>query len=341
MNGYSVRAMQSWERLPRKKHVQVDYERLSMHAKSVAEEPFLLPVWDEEGVYPSAHASFPSHCFWHNVVNFCFSYRDPTQNGKLEEFRTIDSLGGERAGSTGMRACFYRIFGEKPIGAPRIRQIAEKPERTRQFFLGHSEIPLIEERRKFLLDASEVISERYRNDPAHILEEGNYRAFGSKSGPGVVDLLVRDFPAVFGSDSTRLGNDSFPFLKRAQLFVLEYHGRAVASGGVLPPIEDIGELGPIVDYEIPRYYHNAEILSYSGPLLEYICNCVPIPSRSPMEIELRGATLYAFYWELVIINQVRAECSLPPIHIGHLDFDRWKRGREITTPHHLCLTTDY
>lgn len=341
MNSYSLQTMQSWENLPWKKHARVDYEYMSVRAKAIAKNEFPLPDWNTPGVHPRAHASFPSHSFWHCTLDFCFGYPLLGEDGNLEKFTTLDTFGEVQKGSYGMGACFYRVFGEKPITVPEILYIAEKPERTSDFFSGVNEIPLLKERRKFLLSASAVLEERYGGNPVHILEEGSYRAFGSAEKPGVVDLLVRDFPTVFGSDRIALKQKHFAFLKRAQLFVLEYHGRALASDGALRSIDDIEELGPIVDYQIPRYYRDVGVLDYSEELDYYVSQRIPISPRSLIEVELRGATLFAFYWELAIINQARRENHLPPIGIAQLDFDHWRRGREISSPHHLCYTTDY
>ncbi len=341
MNAYSVQTMQNWEKIPHKRYVQVNYEYLSVHAKAVALQEFPLFDWNTPGVHPNSHASFASHSFWHCVQDFCFGYPHLGEDGTLEKFRTVDTFGEVQKGSYGMGACFYRAFGEKPVPVSKIRHIAEKPERTKRFFIGFNDIPMIEKRREFLLDASDVLENRYRGNPIHILEEGNYRAFGSERSPGVVDLLSRDFPTVFGSDRAFLDSHEFAFLKRAQLFILEYNGRAVHSRGALRPIEDAEELGPIVDYQIPRYYRDVEVFDYSGELDAHIFGRVPIPPRSRMEVELRGATMYAFSWELVIINETRRAHHLPPIGIAQLDSDRWSRGREVKNPHHLCWTTDY
>lgn len=329
-------------------HLSLNEEKLFADAASRALENYELPAWDTNGVHPISNQAFVRHNFWWNTVNFAFSLFDGTnEDGTLRKFIVRRSDGVEMSGAFAMASCFYRAFGENKILAQDMRPWVESKEAMERFFEGETKIPLIGERRRLLTEACEILELEFAGDPWNIWEAGKFLSYGTQDSPGIADLLRLRFPQTFGLDSTVWATEDgdrhpFYFDKRAHLVTLMYHGRAEKSSGDLPLIGDIHKLGPVPDYELPRSYVEDGIFVYSDGLTGRIKDGVLIESESEEELEIRGATVWAQVMELVVINDERRKRGISPLHIGHVDYYRWLRGRKNKNlNHHLCKTTNY
>lgn len=345
MNCYSSTTLESYEALT-PNFVWIDGARLIEHAKKHAAQEFILPRWDTKGVHPENNLAFPSHCFWHLVVNFCYGHPHSLKNGKILKFRTRDVYGQIQSGSYAMGACFYRKFGERPILAEDMLPHVESLSKVKNFFKGAVSIPLISERWDILTEAVCRLEEHFDGDPQNILEEGQFSAFGEFGKPGIVDILTKLFPESFGNDKVIIPREGkkdleFYFYKRPQLFALEYYGRAAQSAGELKPIVDIEEVGPIADCELAKALRSKKILIYSSELEETVKALRPIAAGSLRDLEIRAGLTAAIARWRVLVNVFRKEASLPAIHIGHADYFWWELGRKSKENHHLCFTTNY
>lgn len=337
MNKFTEATVALWEKT-KPKFVTVDADRLEEIASKNALGNFALPSWEEPGILPRDGHAFATHIFWHNAVNFSYTNRLP----KDEARATFRKRMGNRtlSGSFAMARCFFAAFGEKPIYADDIIELTDSADRIKKFFSGMNALPLIKERRGNLRRAAFALKKNFGGDPWNIIVEGGWRAFGTKRKPGVVDILIGQFPSVFANDKTRFGNGTAFFYKRAQLFALEYEGRARAGG--LRPISGMKEMGPIADYELPRSYRHDGIFAYDGGLERSIQKRRPLRPGSRAETEIRIATVWAQVRELEIMNAKRKRRGLKPLHMGHLDQYRWRKGRAVKSmPHHLCFSTNY
>lgn len=346
MNRYTLEIIRNWKEMP-KNSVKINEDKLYAEAEKNACNEFILPKWDEPYINPFNHTAFVSHIFWHNVVNFCYGHPyTENKDGTIKKFKARDISGKIHYGSYAMAACFYRRFAEYPILYKDILPFIKTFSQMKKFFKGFNSMPMLQKRWMMLTESAIVLDVFFQGDPRNILEEGNYKAFGSREKPGIVDILVDKFRLTFGSDSAVIISPLkvfyFYFYKRAQLFILEYNGRAVQSGGALKPIEDINELGPIADYELPRSYNASGIFSYNDYLRDLIQKKEPVFSKSSIEIEIRTATVWAQVKELEMINEIRKKKDLSELNIGHLDYYRWNMGRQLKNINHrICLTTDY
>lgn len=359
LNSRTLETVENWSKMPHD-NVWVDGRKLREDCYLAVQRgrDFVLPGWDEKGVHPQSREAFMNFIFWVNVLNYDFSHpgavtdrRTGERKRAIVKFMARDCYGKEQRGAYALRAVLYKRFGEEPILAKHVLPYVSSLSKTKKFLAGFNSLPLLHERRLMLLEACGILKEYFDGDPRNIFEKGRYRAFGAADKPGIHDILAGYFPGVFGSDVHvfRLGGGrlkerklDFNFFKRANLLLVMYHDRAVKSGGALTPIEDIGEVGPIPDYELPRSYEADGIFRYGDELNAMIDNAKPIQRGSQMELEIRGATVWAQVWELYWLNIFRMEKSLPPLHIGHVDFYRWLKGKQIAKRnHHICFTTDY
>lgn len=343
MNTRTRETLESWNALT-PKYVFVDEAMLFATASEVALQHLPLPRWDDESIYAKNFIAFVTQEFWRSCINFCFSHPGETRS-ELEATFNARSGRATRFGASAMGLCFFRKFWNSRVTANDILNITFSLNRFKRFLKGFNAMPLIGERRELLEEAAIVVSEKFDGDPMNILEEGGFRAFGTNGVRGVVDILLAQFPNTFGADNATLVDDGgtvrrFHFMKRAQLFVKIYHEKAFYAK--MRPIEDIANLGPIPDYEIPRGYLADGIFMYSKELMDKIITRAPIKPGSRMETELRAATVFAQMEELRIINAYREKEGILPITICELDSWRWVRGKSsLEYPHHLCLTTAY
>lgn len=336
--------------MPYLHHVTFDREALLNVAYEHALGEFELPKWDMPWVEPQGHKAFARHCFWWNVINFCFSFPSHKNPGSIKKFQAYDVYGNIQIGSCAMAACFYRNFGDFPVYARDMRRVLKSFSKFKKIFRGaNSSMPMLKKRYRMLCEACDVLEDRFDGDPFNILEEGNFTVI-REDGTGILRLLVDAFPTVFRSDTffndgsgngvfSPIGN--FYFLKRAQLFLLMYHDRAVQSNGALSPLRDVFHIGPIADYQLPRGYRADGILKYSPNLACAVDNAKPLYAGGKAELEIRIATTFACWEELSLFNYLRDDAGLPSIHMGHLDFWRWKRGKSSEGNPHLCFTTNY
>ena len=347
MNLWTEETMESCiNLLSEAKHVEVDADRLEQTTYSIALNDFELPAWDIRVVYPTWDEPFVSQCFWMNVINFCYGscWPNGTPNHKIDKFAAADVTGKMWSGAMALQAIFYKIFGEGVVTPQHMRVVAGSLSQFKRNFQGKSSyLPMLRKRYEMLSEAIEVLEGKFGGNPMNILRQGNYRAFSNEDGkPGVVQLLIKNFPKSFGMDFTKIsGIGNFYFYKRAQLFALIYHDRAIHSDGRLEPLADPEDIGPIVDYQLPKSYLADEVFHYRSWLRWRIEKTIPLREHSLAETEIRAATFWAHVQELRMINEQRDEADLPPIHVGHLDYYRWMRGRKAEGNHHLCLTTNY
>ncbi len=337
MNRFTEATVALWEKIE-PKFVTVNADRLKTIAAANALGDFTLPSWEAPGILPRDGHAFTTHVFWHNTVNFSYTNRLPRD----EEKATFRKKMGNKTlkGSFAMARCFYAAFGEKPIYADDIIALTDSSDRMKKFFSGLNTMPLIKERRANLRSAAFALKKGFGGDPWNIVVEGGWRAFAKNGKPGIVDILIGHFPSVFANDKMKMKQGTAFFYKRAQLFVLQYEGRALASG--LRPISDMNTMGPIADYELPRSYRHDGVFRYQKSLETAIRERRPLRPGSRAETEIRLATVWSQVRELETMNALRKKHGLRPIHLGHLDHIRWKKGRAVKTmPHHLCFSTNY
>ncbi|HUZ92983.1 MAG TPA: queuosine salvage family protein [Candidatus Paceibacterota bacterium] len=333
------------------RHVKIDHERLACVAREHALGEYLLPKCDDYRAYPVSNKAFISREFFADVINFCFDHSNRTGDGRFFAFRARtgrDILSGSYA----MASRWNTLFGERPVTTAALRPLIATRSRFQRNFRGVNSMPLLGERFRMLHEACDVLDRKFGGDPANIVEEANYRSFGVHGRIGMVDLLIECFPHAFGGDwfydmqYFTPTEKMFYFMKRAQLFALMYHNRAVASQGgpdALRPLADPEDIGPIADYILPKRYVEDGVLLYDAELSDAITRALPIVRHSRKEVEIRLAFVKAHLDELRIMNEERAKAGLDPIHVGHLDWHRWSRrtagGARVN--HHLCYTTDY
>lgn len=354
MNWHTKRIAELWERLENRKlnkHVFFDRAALEIVAKKHAQDTFSIPNWREE-VYPKHAWAFASFQLWANCFNAHYNvfakpdtkYTVVNPNPTAKPFTSAFAMDRK----------IYENFGERIIQAHDFAKHVKSSKAMAKFFGGIVPMPSPELKQmcgeSFLVN----LEKKYQGNPLNLLEEamtGEYRGRKAlrafNNGKGLVELLVNNFEAAY-NDTQMLridGLDYFlSFNKRAQLVAVMLHGRALDSNGILPVVEDIDEIGPIADYELPKALRAIGILKYSDELAALVDNWREVQRDSQMEIEIRAATVVVCCELLKTFNLLRAEIFDRNylLNICHLDYWLWKTGREIKTSRpHLTRTSAY
>ena len=314
--------------------VKVNIQRLEEAAIELADAALTAPDWQISGVLPSSHRAFVSHAFYTAAINFAFRHFGGARRDRYVFNRHF-------RGSLGAGACFHRQFGEKKIVAGEILRVTETLSRVKKFLKGKNSMPLLSERRDNLREAAEVVSREFGGNPMNIIKQAEFKA------ENIIRILATRFPTAFGSDYTDLtiADDkmmTFRFYKRAQLWPLMYHGRALHSNGELPLLKDPEYIGPISDPAVPSGLRLLGILIYSPELKNKIARQVLLTAGGKKEVLIRLATVYATQKLLDSINFRRRQyLNQPTITMVELDNYMWKLGRASKLPQHLCKTTAY
>lgn len=302
--------------------IEIDAEKAKALGAEIRGKAINVPDWRKPGVYPESDRVFANHSFWSSAVNFC--YLDP-ENPK-EKFKI-----GEFSGAEAMHHCFVREFGENLIMPEDIFRIAESEETMAKFFRGDVPIPMLDERRENLLEAALVLNEHFDVSPKNILLEVEYNA------GRVARILRLLFPVAFGRDYVVVNGRKIVFAKRANLFPLEYQGRALhsfASSSCINKLSNVDDIGPVVDYQVPNGLRHRGIHHYSEELAGIIDSKTPVKRQSRYELAIRFATAET-------LLDLQEETSLTQVE---LDFPLWWEGRTAYKnglQHMLCKTTDY
>jgi len=207
------------------------------------------------------------------------------------------------AGSTFLRECLGNAFFD---------YVGEDPELfnlclTRLInLLIINRFPLIEERIYHL------------NQLRYSAEHFAKKVMENKDVENLNDLMVELitlFPG-FASDI---------FLKRTFLFFIQINRR---FGWFNKAIQNI--LVP-ADYQVPKMLEHFGCFYYSSSLQKTISSNKLIPKNSIEECEIRSATILT----------IKKLCELTGWNVSDVDGYFFLCRHEVTTPFHLCITTDY
>ena len=330
-------------------HVFIDHAKLYEVALHHAKDDFQIPNWRFDGVYAKHAWAYVANEIFVNCFNAHYNVF-----AKPDTKYTVANPGDPARPFTGafaMQRTFYGNFGERIIQAHDFAKHVKSPRAMAKFFGGIVPIPSPELKQECGKDFVVNLEKKFDGNPLNLIEEamtGEFR--GQKAirafnnGKGLAELLINEFPIAYGADIQELNGQKLVFNKRAQLVAVLLHGRALDSNGILPVVEDIDEVGPIADYELPKALRAMGIFRYSEELAEKVDNWKEISKDRQMEIEIRVATVVACCELLEKLNSLRAELFEKNylLNICNLDFWLWKMGKDAKHLRpHLTRTSAY
>lgn len=170
--------------------------------------------------------------------------------------------------------------------------------------LSINRFPMLEEREKHLRE----IAEKDTHDFIINVKNGKY--FND-----MFIKLIKTFPG-YASDI---------FLKRASLFFIQLYRKF----GLFE--EAMYEIHVPADYQVPKLLEYHGCIQYDPYLTTLIDSSMLIPKYSALECEIRAATVLA----------CKKLMEITKWNIADVDGWLWLRRKEVTTPFHLTITTDY
>lgn len=313
-------------------HCFIDYGQTFALAQKFASQDLKVPAW-RDPVYPESDNKIIDFFGVINAVNSCFTNFETHKKFDIEY---PEGSGKIWAGAYGMTMCFKRAFDEGiPVLDPRFLMCLNKKEFTYIFRHKSTAITMFCERIQNLNNVGQVLR-AHDTSFMKIFEAADYKFLG------IVKAIIGMFSAY--NDISYHKTHFINFAKRAQLFPMMYHGRALSSQGRLQPLRDPENFGPIADYEVPKILRMFGAIRYSPELAAKVDGGVVIPKNSPEEIEIRAMTVVAMGQLLDYINVERQEKQLKEITMAELDYSIWNMGRSPEFKqirHHYTYTTAY
>lgn len=172
--------------------------------------------------------------------------------------------------------------------------------------LAHNRYPLLEERKRHLLDLCED------RKAEHFIQAVVSKDF---SGERLFYELIERFTG-FASDI---------FLKRASLFFIQLY----RNFGWYEDL--IQKIFIPADYQVPKILRHFECFEYSDLLSHEIDNCILIKKHSLKEIQIRAATIK-------ICKQLQ---DITGWNASDIDTWLWTKRKMTDKPFHLTVTYDY
>ena len=315
------------------KHCFVGEVALEVLAQDLAKKEFKTPAW-REPCFPESDDGIIEFFGVANAINFCFT---DFKTGRQFDVEYPRGSGQIWKGSFAMVASLKRALDENfPIlHSYTLSQFS--PKFARHIFRHHSvPIPMLNERVKNLQNIGRTFGSKKIWSFTDLFKDSDFYLFNN--GKGILEKLTGFFDCY--KDVSLWNGHILQFQKRAQLFVMAYHGRALSSNGKLQPIRDPENFGPISDYRVPQALRYSGALYYSKQLSKKIIKGDLIPKDSDMEIEIRAQTVNIMQKLLFRINAFRKGS---PITMAELDYFIWSTGKKSDSfdKHHFTHTTSY
>lgn len=144
-------------------------------------------------------------------------------------------------------------------------------------------MPLLAQRLALLREAGRILEDEFDGRVANVIRQAN------GSAAGLVNLLVEYFPGF--RDEHAFHGKTVRLHKRAQILVADLW--AAFNGTEFGAFNDIGHITIFPDYRIPQMLQSLNVLWYSPRLESKIKRGEYIESGSELEIEIRGASIWA------------------------------------------------
>lgn len=158
-------------------------------------------------------------------------------------------------------------------------------DQMKQMFRSDSEteMPLLEERQRALVEAGTVLMKKYQGSFANVIREAD------NSAQNLLRLVLQEFPSF--RDVAEYGGKKVGLYKRAQILVGDIWGCCEGQG--LGEFTDINTITMFADYRIPQALVYFGALRYSESLMEKLKQGHLFKSGERLEVEIRGVSLWA------------------------------------------------
>ncbi len=307
----------------RSQHVSIDHGAISRFVKVLKDKPQPSISWDLHYHYKGPEEKTLLYLLVLDTLNFCF-WTNPGQE-RWSILYKDELVSGYWALAASLKMA---MESNVPLWDPWFLKELRFNE-FKHLLGGRGSLPLLEERYIALVELGEVLIEEFKGSGLELI----------RSAQGSAVKLVRLMTTLFSSykDEAILDGIPVPFYKRAQILAWDIYSCFQGKG--IGNLEGIGELTAFSDYKLPQVLRELDILIYSEELSKTVDSFTIIPSKDPMELEIRAATIMAVEYIRQGLESHGVRITSPEIdqilwHMGQMEEYR-KR------PYHRTLSIYY
>lgn len=300
--------------------VKIDEDNLRLFAstlKAAIEDSTLLDA-DQFG---RLDQSAVRKIWWLDNINFCFW----AEKDKPRLEVTLPD-GTKKGGWRGLVAAFDRAIADNvPILDTDFLATGFILDQAKKVFMGENNvpIPLVEQRYDNLVQAAQILNNRYQGKIENML------ASAQNNASTIAQRLIDEFPSFRDYVDTPEGR--IFFLKRAQIFPYDLSLAGLSITGC-------NDLTVFADYRLPQLLREPQyhVLIYTNPLAQKVDNLELLSVGSAEEMAIRAATIWA-------CELIAREIGKPPVVVDNAIWLMANRMGDagMKYPHHRTYTQFY
>lgn len=203
---------------------------------------------------------------------------------------------------------------------------------------GETQIPLLKERLNCLHEVGNRLIEAFNGNFENCIKQcGN-------SAEKLLQIIIKEFPCF--RDEAEYAGERVSFYKRAQILIGDIW--CCFQGKGLGKFTDLHKITMFADYRVPQVLVHFKAVEYTMELAQALVDDKIMESGDPMEVEIRGASIYiveeikkAILLENELPKALLAQCN--SITIDHFLWDyRRQHAEELEyIPFHKVLGIYY
>ncbi|KAF9173214.1 hypothetical protein BGX21_004457 [Mortierella sp. AD011] len=174
------------------------------------------------------------------------------------------------------------------------------------------QIPLLQERIRIIREAGRVLVEKFGGSFTNCISQAD------KSALKLVEIVTTNISSF--RDEAEFCGRKVQISKRAQILVADLW--ACFQNQSYGEFNDIDEITMFADYRVPQALYHFRCLQYSPELLEILDRGEMLPYGSPLEVEIRGNSIWAV--ELIrrrILELIQKELEERQLHATEEDLN--------------------
>ncbi|KAG0069167.1 hypothetical protein BGZ89_003409 [Linnemannia elongata] len=145
------------------------------------------------------------------------------------------------------------------------------------------QVPLLQDRIRVIREAGRVLVEKFDGNFANVIAQAD------RSALKLVELVTSNFTSF--RDEAEFCGRKVQIFKRAQILVADLW--ACFQNESYGEFKDIDEITMFADYRVPQALYHFHCLQYSPDLLAILDRGEMLPNGSPLEVEIRGNSIWA------------------------------------------------
>ncbi|MCI0475647.1 MAG: queuosine salvage family protein [Anaerolineales bacterium] len=283
--------------------VKIDSDAIARAADALAQTRVAPPAWNFEYHFFDGTERTVNYLFLLDALNFCFwgkpkwgieykqsviaSRAAPKQSPSDSEIASARkprlAMTKRLDGYWALAASLKRALEKNPRFADADSLARLAPRDLARVLRGNTTIPLFTERWRNARELGAILCEHWGGSAATFVADAR------RDAPRLAQMIADNFASF--NDIAVYENREVRFFKRAQILVADLWG--AFGGKAWGAFDNLDALTAFADYKLPQILRAWEILKYAPALARKIDAQIELEANSPVEIEIRAATLWA------------------------------------------------